>query len=394
MHPLDLQLLFGLHHLGAGLALRFVRRTRSRFGFGQTLGMFGGDHRAFFGPVHRGLGLGRPVFGVGRGLRRLLLPGLVLGAQLCKLVGQARTCIDDGLDFAFQPADFRIGAVQVALRRVQAITCRIVRRAHLLDLTLEAPQARGLGFEFVGDALDLARVPVLFRGRVVALEQPQHMLLFGLFGGQRAIGLRNVRLLAKLAKLKIEFAPDILHPREVFATAREPAFGFLAALLVLRDAGRFFEKDPQFLGFGLDHPRNHALLDDRVGACPQAGAKKNVLDVAPAHLLVVDEIARFALACQYPLDGDLAVLTPLPHAGVRCGIGIVEYQLHAGARHRLALRRAIEDHVLHRLAAQGGRLGFTEHPAHRVDDVGFSAAIRADDADQLARHAHGGGIDE
>jgi hypothetical protein len=58
------------------------------------------------------------------------------------------------------------------------------------------------------------------------------------------------------------------------------------------------------------------------------------------------------------------------------------------------VHRAIEDHVLHRVPAQGRGARLAEHPAHRVDHVRFAAAVRADDADQLAGNMDRGGIDE
>jgi hypothetical protein len=53
--------------------------------------------------------------------------------------------------------------------------------------------------------------------------------------------------------------------------------GLAAPFLVARDAGRLLEEHPQLLGFGLDHARDHALADDRVGARPQAGPEEHVV---------------------------------------------------------------------------------------------------------------------
>ena len=55
---------------------------------------------------------------------------------------------------------------------------------------------------------------------------------------------------------------------------------------------------------------------------------------------------------------------------------------------------AVEDDVLHRLATQCRCLRFTQYPAHRIDDVGFAAAVGADNADQLAGRAYVGRIDK
>jgi len=63
---------------------------------------------------------------------------------------------------------------------------------------------------------------------------------------------------------------------------------------------------------------------------------------------------------------------------------IVEHQFDAGTRHRIAPAGTIEQHILHGLAAQVLGRGFPQHPAHRIDHIGFAATVRADHADQLA----------
>jgi hypothetical protein len=80
------------------------------------------------------------------------------------------------------------------------------------------------------------------------------------------------------------------------------------------------------------------------------------------------------------------------HWPAGAALAVVEMQLDAGAADfGLPLAGAVEDHVLHRLAAQGGGLGLAQHPAHGIDHVGFAAAVGADHADQLAGVKHGGG---
>src|SRR5205814_8875191 len=120
-------------------------------------------------------------------------------------------------------------------------------------------------------------------------------------------------------------------------------------------------------------------------------AEKNVLHVAAAYAGIIDEIGRFAVALEHALHRDLGILGPL--AG-RLAEAVVEEQLHARPRHGLSQRRAVEDHVLHRVAAQSGSARLPENPPDRVDDVRLPAPVRADHADPLARNAHRGRIDE
>ena len=178
---------------------------------------------------------------------------------------------------------------------------------------------------------------------------------------------------------------------EILARVGEPALGFPAALLVLRYAGRLLEEDAQLLGLRLDDARDHPLLDDRVGARTEAGAEEEIVDVAAANRNVVDVVRRIAVARQHPLDRQLRVLAPL---AADAALAVVEVQLDRRAADRLAIAGAVEDHVLHRLAAQRGRLRFAEHPAHGVDDVRLAAAVGSDDADELAGRADRRRIDE
>ena len=201
----------------------------------------------------------------------------------------------------------------------------------------------------------------------------------------------DLRLAVEPLELVAELDPDILDPREILAGVGEPPFGLLAPLLVLGDTRGFLQEDPQLLGLGLDDARDHPLLDDRVGARPQAGAEEKIVDIPAPHRDVVDVVRRIAVARQHALDRELGVLPPLAADAAQA---VVEIQLDRRAADRLAVARAVEDDVLHRFAAQRRRLRFAEHPAHGVDDVGLPAAVGADDPDQLARRGNGGRIDE
>jgi hypothetical protein len=81
-----------------------------------------------------------------------------------------------------------------------------------------------------------------------------------------------------------DFLAHVVEAVEVLAGVADAGFGFLAALLVLGDAGGLFQVDAQVLGLGLDDLRDHALLDDRVAARAQARAEEQIGDVAAAAL--------------------------------------------------------------------------------------------------------------
>ncbi len=252
-------------------------------------------------------------------------------------------------------------------------------------------QARGFGFQPVlrfGQILVDARALL---GGVVLAGKPQAMLGKRQIGLQAAVVLGDFGLRGELLDLGLEFALDVLDAVHVVARVLQPRFGFLAAFLVLGHARGFFQIAAQFLGLGLDQLGDHALLDDGVGARADPGAEEQVGDVAPPHPHVVDVIGGIAAAVEHALDRDLGVLRPLAGGAAEL---VVERQLDRGARGGLARAGAVEDHVLHGLAAQVLGRRFAEHPAHRVDDVRLAAAVRPHHAGQLRGDGNDGGIDE
>ena len=195
----------------------------------------------------------------------------------------------------------------------------------------------------------------------------------------------------EVRELRLELGADVAHAGEVLARVLEAQLGLAAALAVFRNARGLLEEHAQLLGLGGDDARDHALLDDRVGARAQARAEEDVLHVAAAHVLAVEVVVGVAVAREHALHADLGV------AGTRAADapeGIVEHELHGGAAHGLPLGRAVEDHVVHVLAAQllGGR--FAQHPAHGVDHVRLAAAVGTHHAHELPGDGDGGRIDE
>ena len=284
-----------------------------------------------------------------------------------------------------------IGGVERPLPVVQRVARRVVVGAHPLELRFDCAHFRLQALQRHGELRDLAPATLARAHGVLLLRVPEHLLRELVTGFELAELGGNPRLVLEPLELAAELVADVLDAGQVLARVGDPPLGLLAALLVLGYAGGLLEEDAQLLGLGLDHARDHALLDDRVRAGTEARAEEEVVDVAAPDRDVVDVVARVAVAREHALDRDLGVLAPLPADAPGA---VVEVQLDRGAADRLAVTGTVEDHVLHRLAAQRRGLRFAEHPAHGVDHVGLAAAVRADDADELSGRADGGGIDE
>ena len=226
---------------------------------------------------------------------------------------------------------------------------RVIGDTHGFQFGFDLAQARDLGLEVDLGRFDCTLLALLLGQRLVFAQQPQQLLLFFAFAGQFLVALRHFGLPFELLQVAAEFAQNVLDPHQILARVVQAVFRFAPAFLVLGHARGLFQEDPQLLGLGLDDAGNHALPDNRVGAGTETGTEEDVLDVAAACRQVVDVVAGGAVAGQHPLHGDLAVLAPLPGG---TAVAVVEHQFDAGPAARFTRSRAVEDHVLHRFAAQ------------------------------------------
>src|SRR5581483_1716169 len=208
---------------------------------------------------------------------------------------------------------------------------------------------------------------------------------------ERLVAPRGGGLALQMANLFLDLVAHVLQTLEILARLMDTALRLLATLLVTRDACGLFDEGPHVVGLRLDHAGNHALLDDRVAAGAQAGAEEQVGDVLAAATGGVDEVAGRAIARDLAFQGNLVVVgVDAPDLAVR----VVEHQLDGGAAYGLARGRAVEHDVRHVLAAQMLGRKLAHHPAHSIDDIGLTAAVRADDASEIAGKTDLGGIDE
>jgi hypothetical protein len=355
-------------------------------------------HRLLFGLGGQDLGLlvGRgDLLGdglqLGLGVVAALLPLAGLGLQVRQALLHPLAAVDHIADALFQPADLQRRLGQVTLGQMQLVAGGVVLLAHRLQRGFHMAQLGQARFQRIGGGADGLGHAGFFRRGVALLQEPQLVQLGGAGFLQGVVLRGHLGLLLQLVEVGVQLAQDVVDAGQVLARVTQAQLGLAAALLVLADAGGFFQEQPQFFRPRFDDAADGALADDGVGPRAQAGAQEHVLHVAPAHRLVVDEVAAGAVTRQHALDGDLGKLAP---GSAGAGVFIAEHQLHAGAAGRLALAAAVEDDVLHALATQLAGLAFAQHPAHRVHDVGLAAAVGADHAHPLAGQLEGGGFGE
>jgi hypothetical protein len=146
-----------------------------------------------------------------------------------------------------------------------------------------------------------------------------------------------------------------------------------------RDARRLFQDEPARLRLGGDDFADLTLAHQGRRARAGRGVGKKQLNVLGAHLAPVHPIgrARFPLDAPGHLD-DLRVV----EGGRRPAIGIVEDETDFGDIAGGPIARSGKNDVVHARRAHALVRALAHHPAQRFDEIGFAAAVRADNAGQ------------
>ena len=188
------------------------------------------------------------------------------GARLRELVALLLAHLANVRDGLFGAADLRADFVVARLHGADAFGLFVLIDALRLD--------GGFGGALVGERLlhrelAFAHGAVLHLGAGIDFAQAQCQQL----RGEAALGFleglvaaRGRGLALQVADLLVDFVAHVLQALEVFARVGDARLGFLAALLVARDAGGLFDERAHVIGLGLDDARDHALLDDGVAA--------------------------------------------------------------------------------------------------------------------------------
>ena len=272
---------------------------------------------------------------------------------------------------------------------MHAIAGSVVGLAQCFEFTFDMSQLGQPRFQRGGGLQGSSADTGLFVRGVAVFQEPQLVQLQSAFFLQLAVLQCHGRLALEFVKIGVEFAQDVVHTCEVLSRVFESCFCFTTAFFVLRNTRCFFQEQTQLFRARFNDPADRPLADDGVGAWAQTGAQEHVLHIAPAHDLVVDEVAGAALSREHTLDGNFSKLVPWPASPRKA---VVEDKFNTRTTRWFAKTRAVEDDVLHRLATQLASSAFTQNPAHSVDDVGLAATVGANHAHALPRQLEGGGF--
>src|SRR3989338_7242894 len=271
------------------------------------------------------------------------------GFQACalgfvKVILQLAQTLLAVLDALLNTRDIAAHRVERALHKIETLTQLMMAIAQTLDARIGVALLGHQGFEadfLVADHRLAATHLLVQRLPAQGSELGFELTLFGLVF---LVFLGRLGLTVQAVKLALQLFTQVGQARQVLMGAADAVLGLAATFLVLGDAGGFFDKVTQIFRLGFDQLADHALLDDRVAARPQAGAEEDVGDVAATALGTVEEIGVLTVASDPATDRDFVVAGVFARQGA---VGVIENQLDGGLSHRLAGIGAIEDDVGH-----------------------------------------------
>ena len=199
----------------------------------------------------------------------------------------------------------------------------------------------------------------------------------------------RVRLTLEWTQLTPYLAQQVLQAEEVALGGLEPAFRLLLAAPELQHTRGFLDDHAPVLGPGVEHRVELALRHDHVLLATDAAVGQQLLHVEqPARHAIDRVLALTRRAEQRARDGHLGELDG------KDARRVVDGQRHLGPPESGALGAAREDDVLHLRRPHRPRSLGTEHPRHRIDDVGFAAAVGADHDGDTRLELERGGLRE
>ena len=212
----------------------------------------------------------------------------------------------------------------------------------------------------------------------VAQQKQAHVQLLERVGqGQVFAGC--IGLLFQRREMAFQLFQHVDHAHQVFIRALEAALGLLLARAEAADARRLLENGAAVLAALAQNIVDAALADDGIALLANAGIAEQVHDILEAAGGAVHEV--FAVAAAVDAAGD----AHLVKGGLQLMVGVVKDEGHFAVVEGLSLFGAVEDDVGHVVAAQHLGALLAQHPAHRVANVAFAAAVGAHDARHVLR---------
>ncbi len=187
------------------------------------------------------------------------------------------------------------------------------------------------------------------------------------------------RLPLQPGKLRFQLPAQVFGTRQVRLRGPQLQLRLVPAGVQAGDPRRFLQHRPAVFGFGTDQRADATLTDHRRSPRARRQVGEQRLHVTRPHVPPVDPIGAAGPALDAADDLQFRLLVERRRRGA---FGLVQRQRDLGDVAGRPAGGTGEDHVLHLTAAQAAGARLAHRPAQGFDDVGFAAAVRADDAGQ------------
>lgn len=266
--------------------------------------------------------------------------------------------------------------------------------AQLEDFVFGAEDGGGGGFDIDADGFGGLFAFADFLAEDVELVAGELGFEVLEFGDELFVAAGFAGLALERTDLTFDLADEVGGPEEVLFRLIEFTEGFLLLAFEPGDAGGFFEDETAVFGFAAEDLGDVALGHDRVARLAHAGAGEELLDVLEAAGGFIEEVLAAAVAEDAAGDGDFVEVEVDAGGAEDFGIDIANGEGDFGHSERFPAVCTVEDDVGHLAATEGFGGLFSENPADGVGDVGFTAAVGADDAGDTPLKVQGGFIGE
>ena len=255
------------------------------------------------------------------------------------------------------------------------------RQAILGGLTV----GRGLAGRRLGHRGQTDRLGQLALGKLaggiglVPAAKQQHAFGAAQIGANLAVTRGLPGLARQCGQLLGKLFQHVIHTGQVGFGGGQPQLCLVAALIQAADPRRLFQHTAAAARLGVDQFGNLPLPHQRRRMRAGRGIKEQHLHILGPHFLAIGAVGRPGIAGDAAADfQQIRVVEPRG----RQPVGIVDAERDLGKVARAPRGGAGEDHILHLAAAHGGGAILAHHPAQRLEQIGFSAAVRPDDPGQ------------
>ena len=193
------------------------------------------------------------------------------------------------LSFGLEPAD--LGGHR---KRSLCATCTVSDAAKCASrarsTSCSSFSSRAVGFDLPGRLVERIGNPLALVTGLIALDQPEQVLAFGMSVMQRAVTFRHLGLRCEVERSDHRARRECRRAGRGCPGIHQPAFRLAASLAVLGHPAASSKEVANLLRLGFDDARDHPLFDDRVGSWSQPGAEEKVDHILAANMDVVDVI--------------------------------------------------------------------------------------------------------